>query len=123
MRKMDGLGRTQVSKYLPLGPNGDQSPIPSARAGGGERGRVTFLSPSQASGSLGMMEAEAVSFSRVYYLKISTSIFLVTLFRCWAGRKPIFTIFIYYTTCGSQLHLSTMCVSGMELRPWGLSRA
>lgn len=48
---------------------------------------MTFLSPSQASGSLSMMEAEAVSFSRVCYLKISLSIFLVLLFRCWAGRE------------------------------------
>lgn len=82
MRKMDGPGRTRVSKYLPLGPNGDQSPILSVRAGRGERGRVTFLSPSQASGSLSMTEAEAVSFSGVCYLKISVSIFLVLLFRC-----------------------------------------
>lgn len=33
------------------------------------------------------MEAEAVSFSRVCYLKISVSVFLVLLFRCWAGRE------------------------------------
>lgn len=37
MRKMDGLGRTRVSKYLPLGPNGDQSPILSVRASRGGR--------------------------------------------------------------------------------------
>lgn len=111
MRKTDGLGRTRVSKYLPLGPNGDQSPILSVHAGRGERGRVTFLSPSQASGSLSMTEAEAVSFSRVCYLKISVSLFLVTLVGCWAGRESrLHSFYVLYNPWESAPSFNYVCL-------------
>lgn len=87
----------------------------------GERA-VTFLSPSQASGSpqydggRGGFLLPCVLFENLRVCLSGPSIQVLG----WEGNLSSQFLF-NYTTCGSQLHLSTMCVSGMEVRPWGLS--
>lgn len=83
---------------------------------------MTFLSPSQASGSpqydggRGGFLLPCVLFENLSVCLSGPSIQVLG----WEGN-PSSQFLFNYTTCGSQLHLSTMCVSGMEVRPWGLS--
>lgn len=83
---------------------------------------MTFLSPSQASGSpqydggRGGFLLPCVLFENLRVCLSGPSIQVLG----WEGN-PSSQFLFNYTTCGSQLHLSTMCVSGMEVRPWGLS--
>lgn len=83
---------------------------------------MTFLSPSQASGSpqydggRGGFLLPCVLFENLRVCLSGPSIQVLG----WEGNLSSQFLF-NYTTCGSQLHLSTMCVSGMEVRPWGLS--